>query len=82
MKQEFKGTVRIEGKTYSCEVINGERFIDGKPIDEFMETLHPQTVEDMAVIGKHALIQERENLPFIEGQLQDMADSLHKRRVN
>jgi hypothetical protein len=52
--------IKIDGKTYPCEVIDGERFIDGKTADEFMRSLPPETLMRLAQVGKTALKDERD----------------------
>ena len=37
--KKYKGTVRIDGKEYPCEVKNGVRYINGMTVDEFYNTL-------------------------------------------
>ena len=36
---EYKGEIEIAGKKYLCEVKDGVRYIDGKTVDEFFESL-------------------------------------------
>lgn len=48
---KHKGEVWIDGVKYSCEVKNGERFIDGKTIDEFYKSLPIDTICRLAKIG-------------------------------
>lgn len=58
MKTVFKGKIVFEGKSYECEVINGERFIEGKTVHEFFKTLSPSQQIKFARIGKMALEDE------------------------
>jgi hypothetical protein len=75
----MKGIVRINGRQYKCEVINGERFIDGKAVADFLADQDEQTMSDMAIVGKQALADEKSNQL---GGLQNLADALHSRKVN
>ncbi len=31
MTKQYKGQIRVAGRTYECHVIDGVRYIDGKP---------------------------------------------------
>lgn len=78
-----KGTVRIGGKSYPVEVVNGERFIDGKTVDEFMKSLSVDEVMDMAQIGHAALKDEKAGTVGEQPRkYQSMSDALHGSRVN
>lgn len=57
---KHKGEIWIDGKKYSCEVINGERFIDGKTVNEFMRALPVETLVRLAKVGKKALQDEKQ----------------------
>jgi CxxC motif-containing protein len=53
-----KTTIRISGKEYSVAVIGGQRYIDGKTVEEFMKELDPLTIFELAQIGKMAITDE------------------------
>lgn len=55
---ELKGTIQIGSKTYKHEVKDGVYFIDGKPADEFIETLSLEDKIRIAKVGKMALQDE------------------------
>ena len=82
MKKVYKGTVFIGGKNYPCEVINGERFIDGKTVEQFFATLGPNEVSDLAEIGRRALANEAEGIVTTKNELTRHAKALHSKRVN
>lgn len=71
-----KGTVTIDGKTYNCEVVNGERFIDGKTVDEFMKSLPTDTIQRLAQVGEKALIDEKQCKKNQENGYQEMLSEL------
>ncbi len=80
MTNQYKGKVRISGKEYDCEVIDGERFINGQTVEVFLASLDVETKKDMASVGRKALADEQKNGHL--GGLQGLADALHSRRVN
>lgn len=49
--EEYKGTASIHGKEYAVEVINGEPFIEGKSMDEFLANAPWDVVRDFARLG-------------------------------
>lgn len=53
MKQDtkFKGIAKIGDNVYSCYVIDGVRYIDGKTVDEFIKTLDKFQLLEMAIKG-------------------------------
>lgn len=63
-KETHKGVVRIAGKEYPCEVIDGVRYIDGMTVSEFMETLDTDTLIKLAKIGKTAIEFEKAGVDF------------------
>lgn len=67
-------TITISGKTYNVEIKNGIRFIDGKNIDDFINSLPLESVIEMAKVG-HATLKG-ENNP------QKMANELHQMKHN
>ena len=56
--KKYEGTVRIGDKDYFAEVINGECFIDGKSVDEFLEILSPDLVMRFNKLGKR-IVQDK-----------------------
>lgn len=44
-------TVTIGGKNYPVEIVNGERMIDGKTVDDFMKTLCTEDLLDLGILG-------------------------------
>lgn len=68
------GRVRILGKIYACTVINGERFIDGKTVEKFMQTLPLETVAQFAVLGCIALSDEKQGRKRKNGAYQKFID--------
>lgn len=75
---KHKGKVTIAGVEYSCEVIDGVRYIDGKTVGEFLKTLSREAVFNLAAVGSVAVKAERDGLEIspaavlksIEGQEQ------------
>jgi hypothetical protein len=63
MKQ-FKGKVSIAGKEYTCEVINGVRYIDGVTAYEFAKRLSTMEFIELSEVGSKALEAEIENRKF------------------
>jgi hypothetical protein len=56
-----KATIKIDGVEYTCEVKNGVRYVDGKTVDSFLESLqNPKTIVRLAQIGDQALKDEAE----------------------
>lgn len=53
-----KVNITIAGKEYEAERLFGKVYIDGKPLDEFMETLDPLALIDCANIGIMAVNDE------------------------
>lgn len=47
----MKGRVKIGNREYDCEVINGERYIDGLPASEFLDRLPIEEVMKFALTG-------------------------------
>lgn len=42
----YKGKINIGNKDYNCEVIDGIRYIEGKTVSKFVETLIKNSDED------------------------------------
>lgn len=55
----YKGQLTLCGITYCVEVINGVRYINGKSVSDFVDTLSIEQVREFAKIGARALDAER-----------------------
>ena len=55
----YKGQITLCGITYNVEVINGVRYINGKTVPDFVDTLSIEQVREFAKIGARALDAER-----------------------
>lgn len=55
---EYKGTIKLDGKQYNVSVVDGKRFIDGLPVDDFVDNLimngDINAVTDLIEIGTQA----------------------------
>jgi len=69
-KDKYVGAVDINGKKYNVEVRNGERFIDGKTVEEFMKTLDENTVQRAARVGRMAIKDELGSTKYAKGKYQ------------
>jgi hypothetical protein len=78
----IEGHIQLNGKQYLVEVIDGERFIDGKTVEEFFQSLDADETNDLAIIGIKALKDEREGRNQQNNDYQTLANKLHSRRVN
>lgn len=45
------GYFTLNGKKYFCYTVNGRQFVEGKTVDEFLDTLDPISLCDLAKIG-------------------------------
>lgn len=79
-EKEYKGKITIAGKQYDCEVIKGERFINGMAVEKFIETLDPFILCDMAEVGYRAVKNEIQGKPC--GGHQKLANELYQKRNN
>ena len=66
----YKGMVDINGKKYPVEVRNGERFIDGQPVEEFIKTLDADTLSRAARVGEMAIKDEMGITKYAKGKYQ------------
>lgn len=66
----MKGKVNIDGIEYDVEVKNGERFIDGKTIDEFIKILSENQLLRAANVGIMALKDEKKGIKPAKGKYQ------------
>lgn len=44
--------MKLNGKSYNVEVVNGIPMVEGKTVDEFIRTLNFETLLQAAVVGK------------------------------
>lgn len=44
--------IELNRKYYSCQVIDGKRYVDGMPIAQFLLTLDEESVREAARIGE------------------------------
>ena len=72
--------ITINGKKYQTEVISGKRYIDGKTVDEFLESLDGFSIADLALIGKQALVDEKRGTK--PRKYQKIAKDEHLKRNN
>ena len=75
----FKGIATIAGKKYPCEVRNGIQYIDGKTVDEFMDTLPADVLMDMARVGAGFIDAKKEGRNFSP---QEAANDIHSVKHN
>jgi len=75
----MKSKITIAGKTYRVEINNGERFIDGWTVEQFMEKLGAEAIEQCAIVGHRALQDE---INGTATNLQDLANALHSEKAN
>ena len=55
----YKGQITLCGITYNVEVINGVRYINGRTVSDFVDTLTMEQVIEFAKIGARALDAEK-----------------------
>ena len=67
-------TITISGKTYNIEIKNGIKYVDGKNIDNFINSLPLESIIEMAKVG-HATLKG-------ESSPQQMANELHQMKHN
>lgn len=67
---EYKGKIQIGSKIYDVEVKNDVRYIDGKTIDAFIETLSEDEMKQMALVGVMALKDEMKGVKPPKGKYQ------------
>lgn len=65
-----KSVVNIGGQNYEVEVKNGIRYIDGKTVDEFLETLDTETLLKASRVGKMAIDDEIKGVTPAKGKYQ------------
>lgn len=74
MEKQYKGQIRVAGRTYECEVINGVRYIDGMIVDEFYESLDPITRMKFALLGATAIDCEKQGVDIPKQKTLDAMD--------
>lgn len=70
MNKKYTGKVNIDSKTYDVEVRDGERYIDGVTVEEFMKRLTPDQMVRAARVGVMALKDERDGVKSPKGKYQ------------
>jgi len=79
-KKQYTGVIKINGKSYSVEVINGEQFIEGKTVDEFLKTLPSTDLIDLMKLG--GLVVEKEIIGKGTIKKQKFMDELYQAKNN
>lgn len=74
MTKQYKGQIRVAGRTYECEVINGVRYIDGKTVEEFYQSLDPITRMKFALLGAAAIDCEKQGVDIPKQKTLDAMD--------
>lgn len=74
MAKQYKGQIRVVGRTYECEVINGVRYIDGKTVEEFYQSLDPITRMKFALLGATAIDCEKQGVDIPMQKTLDALD--------
>lgn len=76
MTNIHKGQIKIGNNSYQVEVIDGIRYVDGKTIDEFFDTLPIEDVMKFYHIGKQAIEDEKDGLQNIDCGYQQMLKNM------
>lgn len=74
MTKQYKGQICIAGRTYECEVINGVRYIDGKTVEEFYQSLDPITRMKFALLGAAVIDCEKQGIDIPKQKTLDAMD--------
>lgn len=53
-----KSYITINGGKYLVEIIAGKRYIDNKPVAEFLAELDPLTISELFKVGVQAVVDE------------------------
>jgi len=72
--------IKLNGKEYPVKIIAGQRYIDGKPVDEFMKTLDIFTIWELSQVGQQALVDEKKGTK--NRSYQKMMDIFHIKKQN
>lgn len=64
-----KGKLYLDGKEYDCEIKNDVGYIDGKTAKEFMDTMTPEQLRRLALVGVAKLKNQKEGAEPRNGQL-------------
>lgn len=73
----MKGKVKIGDREYDCEVINGERYIDGIPASEFIDRLPIEEVLKFALTGAMKMDCDKNNIPVLATNIYHSLDKKH-----
>ena len=74
------GTIKLNGKIYRVDVENGIRYIDGKTLDQFVETLDAVSLVDCAKVGIQVVRDILEDNH--EKTYQQVSNELYQERNN
>lgn len=77
---KYKAEIKLNGKTHTVEVIAGQRYIDGKTIEEFIKTVDIVTLQELAIVGKQALVDEKRGTK--PRKYQKIMDCFHIQKNN
>lgn len=82
--KEYKGVLKLNGKEYKCEVIDGVPYIEGMRHDEFIDFLADKgdwtAISDLAIIGMQAVKDKKNNQKL--SSYQKLAEELYLKKVN
>lgn len=70
----MKGSFELDGTTYQCEVKDGARYVEGKTVDEFYETLTFDQKLRFSRVGREALKDERLGVKPLNGKYEAMVN--------
>ena len=71
----YSGVLTIQGKKYNCQVVNGVSFVEGQPIDDFLDTLDYKALVELCKVGI-SILRNEGNSP------QKMMDEFHQSKCN
>lgn len=74
MTKQYKGQIRVAGQTYECEIIDGARYIDGKTVEEFYQSLDPITRMKFALLGAATIDCEKQGVDIPKQKTLDAMD--------
>lgn len=72
----MKGKLNIGDRVYDCEVVDGERYIDGVPASEFLKRLPFDELMKLAITGGIKMDCDHNN---VEVSAKGIYDSLGKK---
>lgn len=76
----YKGEIKINGKAYKVEVVNGNRYVEGIPAEEWIKKLDATTRAELAVVGQQAIVDEKKGTK--NNSYQRMMDRFHIKKSN